>query len=135
MGTLSPPKLVQPQRAAPMRSAFPRPLTRWSVIVGGDVFDLDPETVRELLGGELAADILASIKLDVGAAIVRFQAGVQTGILADPERILGVPLADWLTIDDVVRLLHMGGAPLQHRPMSRFLPSTPPQSSPPPKPR
>jgi len=71
---------------------------------------LDTETVREVLGPD-AADphAVACLRFDVLAAVRQLEAGIASGVLPPRRLVHGRPLADWLSLDDVVRLLR-GGA-------------------------
>lgn len=68
------------------------------------------ETVREVLGADSADEhAVACVRFDVLAAVTRYEAGVRCGALPPRLLIRGRPLADWLDLADVARLLVMGG--------------------------
>lgn len=67
---------------------------------------LDPATLREVLGRD-AADphAVACLKLDVLAVVRELEAGIATGQLPPRRLIRGRPLAEWLPLDELARLL------------------------------
>jgi TubC N-terminal docking domain len=66
---------------------------------------LDATTVREVLGPAPAPEVVATIRREVIAAIAVVQAGIATGALPPRQIVRGHPLADWLTLDEIARLL------------------------------
>jgi len=70
---------------------------------------LDPKTVAEVLGP--SADdphAVACMRFDVLAAVREIEAGIRVGALPPRRLVCGRPLADWLSLDDVARLLRQG---------------------------
>jgi hypothetical protein len=68
--------------------------------------DLDASTVREALGPDPDAHAIAVLQFDVLAAVRQLEVEIQTGALAsNPRLVRGRPLADWLDLDDIARLL------------------------------
>ncbi|MGH8696029.1 MAG: hypothetical protein ACREVS_06105 [Burkholderiales bacterium] len=67
---------------------------------------LDLRTLREVLGPD-AVDphAVACIRFDVLAAVREIEAGIETGVLPRRRLVRGRPLADWLDLADVARLL------------------------------
>jgi hypothetical protein len=72
--------------------------------------DLDPSTVREILGAIPDPHLVACIAWDVLAAVHEIEAGIRTGHLPPRRLIEGRPLADWLPLDTLARLIREGGA-------------------------
>jgi len=70
---------------------------------------LDSTTVAEVLGAD-ADDphAVACIRFDVLAAVREIEAGIRAGVLPARRLIHGRPLADYLALDDVARLLRQG---------------------------
>jgi hypothetical protein len=66
---------------------------------------LDATTVREVLGPAPAPEAVANIRREVIAAIDVVQAGITTGALLPRQLVRGHPLADWLPLDEIARLL------------------------------
>jgi hypothetical protein len=70
---------------------------------------LDPVTVREVLGHDPDPHDLAGLKLDVMQAVARLAREIAAGTLGTrPLLVRDRPLADWLNLDDVARLLRAG---------------------------
>ena len=78
---------------------------RWSIIVGGAVLDLDQATVAEALGPDADEHSIAMLKFDIGETVAHYQAGVLAGELPPRLLVRGRPLADWLSLADLARLL------------------------------
>lgn len=77
---------------------------------------LDPATVREVCGPQPDPHDLGALRLDVMAAVVALEAEIQSGVIAPGVRLVrGRPLADWLNLDDVARLLRLA-RPTRSRP-------------------
>jgi hypothetical protein len=71
---------------------------------------LDPETVREVLGDQRDAHHVAMVRWDVLNTIRELERDIQLGAIAPGKLpVAGRPLGDWLTLDDVARLLSMWG--------------------------
>lgn len=67
---------------------------------------LDPETVREVLGPKPELHDIACIRFDVLATVRRLETEIQNGVIPPGVRLVrGRPLADWLDLDEVARLL------------------------------
>lgn len=67
---------------------------------------LDAETAREVLGHDPDPHELACIRLGVLAAVHALAAEIESGVIAPGPRLVhGRPLADWLDLDAVARLL------------------------------
>lgn len=67
---------------------------------------LDPETVREALGDAPDPHGLAGIRLALLVAVGELEAEIDSGAIAPgPRLVCGRPLADWLDLDDLARLL------------------------------
>jgi hypothetical protein len=96
-----------PSSSAPIEP-WSRSPDRWSVIVGTTVVNVDAATVRTVLGPKADDHDLASLKFDVGEAISHLVAGVQTGQLPPRLLVRGLPLCEWVDLDDVARLLRVG---------------------------
>lgn len=62
-------------------------------------------TVREELGPTPDQTDLAIVTFEVMAAVVKLEAGITTGRVLPRQLIRGRPLADWLDLDEVARLL------------------------------
>lgn len=84
---------VEPTRAEDARVAAPS-------------LRLDPLTVRELLGDRPDPDGLRALLAEVAEALVRLQEEIRSGQLApSPLLVRGRPVADWLPLEEVARLL------------------------------
>ena len=72
---------------------------------------LNPQTIEAVFGTSLpSAHWLAWVRADVERAIAEYQADVAAGVRWPVvRRIEGRPLADWLPLDEVGRLLSLGG--------------------------
>jgi hypothetical protein len=72
---------------------------------------LDIQTVREVLGRE-ATDphAVACVRFAVVAALRELEAGIRAGSLPPRRLVHGRPLADWLDLNSIARLLRAGGA-------------------------
>jgi hypothetical protein len=70
--------------------------------------NLDADAVREVLGPCPDAHAAACIAWDVLDAVREIQVGIRDGVLPRRRLIEGRPLADWLPLDDLVRLLSEG---------------------------
>jgi hypothetical protein len=70
---------------------------------------LDLKTVAEVLGSA-ATDphAVACLRFDVIAAVRELEAGIRAGVLPPRLLVRGLPLCDWLSLDDVARLLREG---------------------------
>jgi hypothetical protein len=67
---------------------------------------LDGVTVREALGVTPDTHALACLSFDVLAAVRQIEVEIATGAIAPrPLLVRGRPLADWLRLEDVARLL------------------------------
>jgi hypothetical protein len=67
---------------------------------------LDPVTVREVLGAHADQHDLGILRLDVLASIRKLEAEIATGSITPRVRLVrGRPLADWLSLDDIARLM------------------------------
>lgn len=70
---------------------------------------LDPGTVRDTLGPRPDPHHIAMLKLDVMAAVAWLEAEIRTGSLGPaPLLVRGRPLADWLDLGALARLLRAG---------------------------
>lgn len=69
---------------------------------------LDSVTLREVLGDQPDPHDMAIIKFDVMEALAKLEAGIRAGQVPARQLIRGRPLADWLSLDDVARLLRAG---------------------------
>jgi hypothetical protein len=68
--------------------------------------ELDPSTVREALGDQPDPHDVAALQHDVAEAVHALEAEIATGALRPGVRLVrGRPLADWLPLDEVARLL------------------------------
>ncbi len=70
--------------------------------------DLDPVAVRETLGDPPDQHSLACVRFDVLAAVHELETGIASGVLPARRVVWGKPLADWLTLDALARLLGAG---------------------------
>jgi TubC N-terminal docking domain len=68
---------------------------------------LDTTTMREVLGPTPAPEVVAAVRREVIAAIAIVQAGIATGALPPRQLVRGHPLADWLSLDEIARLLRL----------------------------
>ena len=66
---------------------------------------LDMKTAAQVLGPDPDEHAVACLKFDVLEAVVLYRDGVRAGQLPPRLLVRGLPLADWLSIDDVARLL------------------------------
>jgi len=66
---------------------------------------LDAVTVREFLGPAPHPDALAAVRQEVINALVAIEAGIAAGSLPPRQLVCGRPIADWLPLDEVARLL------------------------------
>jgi hypothetical protein len=66
---------------------------------------LDPKTVAQVLGPDADDHAVACLRFDVLAAVREVEAGIRAGVLPSRRLVHGLPLADWLSLDDVARLL------------------------------
>jgi len=71
---------------------------------------LDTTTLREVLGADVDdLHAVGSIKLDVLAAVRWLEAEIATGSIKPGLRLIhGRALAEWLSLDDVARILRVG---------------------------
>jgi TubC N-terminal docking domain len=69
---------------------------------------LDPTTVREFLGDHPDPHDLAMLRVDVAEAVARLEAGIRAGHIPTRQLVRGRPLADWLDLAEVARLLRLG---------------------------
>jgi hypothetical protein len=70
---------------------------------------LDPKTLAQVLGPDANDDhAVACLRCDVLAAVREVKAGIRSGVLPSRRLVHGHPLADWLNLDDVARLLREG---------------------------
>lgn len=75
---------------------------------------LDRVTLREVLGDHPAPEAVRTLQNEVAAALARLQAEILSGWIAKtPSLVRGVPLALWLPLEEVARLL--AGAPPRRR--------------------
>ena len=77
-----------------------------SLLAPAPPVSLDMRTVRDVLGPD--ADnphAFASLLLEVTDAVRELEAGIRVGVLPPRRLVHGRPLADWLNLDDVARLL------------------------------
>lgn len=73
--------------------------------------DLNPETVREVLGQAPDPHTLACLRFDVLAAFLQLEAEVVSGEIGQRALMVrGLPLGLWLDLADVARLLREGKA-------------------------
>ena len=71
---------------------------------------LDPTTVREVLGDHPNEHNVAILRLDVLAVVRQLEAEIATGSIRPGVRLVrGRPLADWLNLDVIARLLRCRG--------------------------
>lgn len=67
---------------------------------------LDPRTLVDVLGPKPDPHLVACIRFDVWAAVIALEAEMRTGTIAPGIRLVhGRPLADWLDLDTLARLL------------------------------
>jgi hypothetical protein len=72
---------------------------------------LDPETVRDTLGPSPDPHDLAMLTLDVLAGVCWLEAEIRTSRIGRARlRVRGRPLADWLEVAEIARLLRDGKA-------------------------
>lgn len=70
---------------------------------------LDPVTVRQALGPRPDPHLLACLRWDVLLAVRSLEQEIATGVIAPAVSLVhGKPLADWLSLDDLARLLEAG---------------------------
>jgi hypothetical protein len=69
---------------------------------------LDPVTIRAVLGDQPDPNDLAIVTFDVVAAVHRIELSIRSGVLPLYQVIHGRPLADWLDMAEVARLLRLG---------------------------
>ena len=71
---------------------------------------LDPATVREVLGHHYNEHDLGILRLDLLAALRLIELEIENGVINERVRMIrGRPLGDWLDLDEVARLLRLGG--------------------------
>src|SRR2546425_68077 len=70
-----------------------------------EAVSLDTTTVREVLGAKPDPHDVAIIRFEVLAAIEKYEAGIRTGALPPRLVVRGRPLADWLDLGHLARLL------------------------------
>jgi hypothetical protein len=70
--------------------------------------ELDRKAVAEVLGPDPDVHAVACLQFDVLAAVREIEAGVRAGVLAPRRLVHGRPLANWLPLDIVARLLRRG---------------------------
>ena len=68
---------------------------------------LDATTMRKVLGPAPAPELIATLRREVIAAIAVVQAGIVTGTLPPRQLVRGHPLVDWLSLDEIARLLRL----------------------------
>lgn len=85
-------KAPRPRPAAP-----PSPVT------------LAPTTVREILGDHPYPHDLAMLRVDVAEAVARLEAGIRAGRVPPRQLVRGRPLAEWLDLAELARLLRLSG--------------------------
>ncbi len=72
----------------------------------GPALRLDPVTVREILGPIPSPEALRAVEAEIRAALAQLDREIQTGQLGSgPVLIRGIPLALWLPLDTLARLL------------------------------
>jgi TubC N-terminal docking domain len=73
---------------------------------------LDEATLREVLGRD-AKDphAVACVRFGVLAAVHEIETGIGCGLLPPRRLVHGRPLCDWLSLDDMARLLRDGARP------------------------
>jgi len=72
---------------------------------------LEIQTVREVLGTQAEdSHAVAGVRIAVLAAVRELEAGIRAGALPPRRLIHGRPLADWLDLTTLARLLRAGGA-------------------------
>jgi hypothetical protein len=71
---------------------------------------LDADIVRDVLGPDPDPHTVACIAWEVLDAVREIKEGIRTGQLPRRRLIEGRPIADWLPLDDLARLLSEGGA-------------------------
>jgi hypothetical protein len=88
----------------------PVPLRLDPVTVCEVLFACDPDPGRRLAHRHPTPDPhdLAILRLDVAGAVARLEAGIRVGQLPPRQLVRGRPLADWLDLAEVARLLRMG---------------------------
>jgi TubC N-terminal docking domain len=70
--------------------------------------DVAPAVIRETLGADPAEHDVALLRFDVVIAVRQLEAEIITGIIGlRPLLVHGRPLADWLDLADVARLLRL----------------------------
>lgn len=75
------------------------------------LFPLSPQVVREVLGPRPDPVSLACLEFDVAAAVAQLEGEIRDGVIGQtPLLVRGRPLADWLDLADVARLLRAGKA-------------------------
>lgn len=69
---------------------------------------LNPVTLAEILGPDANNQhAVACVQFDVLAAVLAIEAGIMTGVIPPRRLVYGRPLADWLELDEIARLLRM----------------------------
>lgn len=80
-----------------------------ALLAPAPVIPLDRAMVRKALGADPDEHALACLRFDVLAAVRQLEAEIMAGDMApSPLLVRGRPLADWLDLDDVARLLRSG---------------------------
>jgi hypothetical protein len=69
---------------------------------------LDPKTVAQVPGPDADDHAVACLRFDVQAAVREVDAGIRSGVLPPRRLVHGRPLADFLDLNDVARLLREG---------------------------
>lgn len=70
---------------------------------------LNPHALHEVLGAHPAAHALACLRFDVLTAVRKLERESQAGAIGQiPLLVRGRPLADWLDLDTIARLLKLG---------------------------
>lgn len=70
---------------------------------------LDRVTIREVLGPDTDdPHAVACVRFEVVATVRELKAGIRAGVFPPRRLVHGRPLCDWLSLDDVARLLRAG---------------------------
>ena len=88
----------------------------WGTTVNASALGLDPLTIREALGENPTPEALQALLAEVQAALAHLSTEVRLGRFdGAPVRVRGRPVADWLDVPSLARLLRITEADLDDR--------------------